>query len=356
MNAVIDSVRDDHASSAPPVRAPHRTQRFRTLLRRELWEHKGGFFWAPMIAGGVFLLLALMGIGIGEVTRQKFAGNAVDIEGRSGLTIGMLDLSDVTGQLDAKDLVELGKAVDITLLMAVTWPMIVLAFVVFFYCLGALYDERKDRSVLFWKSLPVSDRDTVLSKVVGATVLAPVIATVAGLLTMLGLLVICSLAILAYGGNPVTLLWAPGHPFRMAMQLVASIPVFAVWALPTVGWLMLCSAWARSKPFLWAIMIPVFAGIFVTWFRLMNLFDQGAGWFWQHVVARMLLSTVPGSDLFYRGPNSGITDDSFERIDQLLSLSNTYAAFLRPEMWIGAAAGIAMLLVAVRLRRWRDEG
>ena len=56
-----------------------------------------------------------------------------------------------------------------------------LGFVVFFYCLGSLYDERKDRSVLFWKSLPVSDRDTVLSKALSALVVAPTLAIAVGI-------------------------------------------------------------------------------------------------------------------------------------------------------------------------------
>ena len=59
----------------------------------------------------------------------------------------------------------------------------------------------------------------------------------------------------------------------MAGGMLAWIPVYALWALPTVGWLMLCSAWARSKPFLWAVMIPMFAGIFVSWFDLMRGFN-----------------------------------------------------------------------------------
>ena len=61
--------------------------------------------------------------------------------------------------------------------------------------------------------------------------------------------------------------------------------MYALWALPTVGWLMFCSAWARSKPFLWALMIPIFAGIFVGWFDLMRGFDLDAGKIWLHVVA-----------------------------------------------------------------------
>ncbi len=359
MNATLDNG-IGHDDDAPRPRADfapaHRTHIFGQLLRREFWEHKGGFFWAPMVAGGIFLLLALMGIGLGEVAKNRIPADAkVNTDGGS-FRIGTLDLGKLTENLSAKDLEEFGQGVDVTLFMATSWPLIVLAFVVFFYCLGALYDERKDRSVLFWKSLPVSDRDTVLSKVVSAAVMAPLLATAAGVITMFGFLLVASLVVLAHGGNPMTLLWGPGSPLAIAGKLVASLPVYAVWALPTIGWLLLCSAWARSKPFLWAVMIPLFAAIFVSWFDLMALFDLDSTWFWKHVFGRALFSTVPGSDIFFRDDAFAMANDGIEDFRQMLSLRVAYSAFLRPDIWIGAVAGMAMILAAIRLRRWRDEG
>src|SRR3546814_6182950 len=96
-------------------------------------------------------------------------------------------------------MVEVPQGVDRTALLSSSWPFIGLAFVGFFYCLGALYDERKDRSVLFWKSLPVSDAQTVLSKVGSAVVVAPVLAVIASLVTMIGFLVMLSIAVLFHG-------------------------------------------------------------------------------------------------------------------------------------------------------------
>jgi ABC-2 type transport system permease protein len=353
MNAAADSLPVD---PAPARRAsPHKTHRFALLLRREFWEHKGGFFWAPMVAGGIFLLLALMGIVVGEVARMRAADHEVSIDGTS-VTIGSLDFGMLTSKIRPEDMKHLGDAVDMSLFMALSWPLIVLAFVVFFYCLGALYDERKDRSVLFWKSLPVSDAETVLSKVVSAGVVAPLLALAAGIVTMFGFLLLASIFVLAHGGNPMKLLWGPGNPLTIAAQLAAWIPVYAIWALPTVGWLLLCSAWSRSKPFLWAIMIPLFAGIFVSWFDIMQLFNLDSTWYWKNIFGRALFSTVPGSDLFYRAKDFVIADDGMDRFRQLLSVRVTYGALLRPEAWTGAIAGIAMIFGAIRLRRWRDEG
>lgn len=317
---------------------------FKWLLKREFWESKGGFFWAPMIAGIVFIAINIMGF----IT-------ALVMGSRQNIQVSGVNIGDLTREVLAEDAVALGQGLDISLYMAATWPMMVLPFVVFFYCLGALYDDRRDRSVLFWKSLPISDRDTVLSKVVTATVVAPVIAIVAAVLTMLAFLVVLSIFVLAHGGNPFTLVIGPASPLTVAFNVLLWIPVYAVWALPAVGWLLLCSAWARTKPFLWAVMLPLAAWLMVFWFGLMRLFDLGAGWFGFHIVGRLLLSVGLGSDLLYRDW-SGVSIDSPEELLQAFSGGFAFHSFALPHMWLGALAGAVMVVIAIRLRRWRDEG
>ena len=331
------------------IAAPHPTHKLQLLLKREFWEHKGGFFWAPLVAGAISLLLTTMGIIVAEVVaRRALAEGKFD----GDVKINGLDLGAITGRLDAEQMSQLASGIDMSLFMSASWPFIVLGFVVFFYCLGALYDDRKDRSVLFWKSLPVSDRDTVVSKALSALVVAPVVATAAGLVTMVGFLLILSLLVLAHGGNPYTFVWGPGSPLDIVVKLIAAIPVYALWALPTVGWLMLCSAWARSKPFLWAVMIPVFAAIFVGWFDIMNLFNLDTMWFLKHITGRSLLSVFPG---FWLSASDSLKINGPDDVSQILSLSHTYSVLKSPQLWIGAVAGIAMLVGAIRLRRWRDD-
>ncbi|QDA58402.1 hypothetical protein FHQ07_01385 [Thermomonas aquatica] len=340
--------------------APHATHKFKLLLKREFWEHKGGFFWAPIWAGGISLVLTLMALVVGEVAaRRAVASGKMSFDG--DININGLDLSALTSKMDAADLQKLAGGIDISTVMSSAWPLIVLAFVVFFYCLGSLYDERKDRSVLFWKSLPVSDRDTVLSKAASALLVAPLIAVGVAIACMFGFLLLVSAFVLLHNGNPLTLVWGPGNPLQLAGSMLATIPVYALWALPTVGWLLLCSAWSKSKPFLWAIMLPVFAGIFISWFDIMNVFNLESGWFWKNIVARGLLSAVPGTwfDVAHID-NAHITSSEaarqIESVHQLLSLQTTYSVLLTPQLWIGAAVGAAMIYAAMRLRRWRDEG
>lgn len=348
MNAAIDTL-----PARAPVAAPHRTHKFKLLLKREFWEHKGGFFWAPLVAGGVFLLLTVMGMIMAVVAKERAGSRYVHIDGES-FKVGALDLSSLMNRLGPEEMRHLSGALDLTLFMAAGWPLIVLGFVVFFYCLGSLYDDRKDRSVLFWKSLPLSDTQTVLSKAVSATLVAPAVAVVAGVLTMLGLMLLLGLFVMLLGGNPLTI-WGLTNPLDVAATLLACVPVYALWALPTVGWLMFCSAFSRTKPFLWALMIPVFAGILVGWFDLMQLFNLDTAWFWRNVVGRALLSVAPGS--WFDVAEFGTTDlDGPGAVRDIINLRTVYSTLATRELWLGVAAGAALIAAAIRMRRWRDEG
>ncbi len=360
MNTSVQSTTIDDVEHPRAMRAePHATHKLKLLLKREFWEHKGGFYWAPIWAGGISLVLTLMALIFGEVVARRaiaegtFHGDSLG----SNININGLDLSVLTSKMDAKSMQDLAGGIDLSMLSASMWPMFVLGFVVFFYCLGTLYDERKDRSVLFWKSLPVSDRDTVLSKVVSALVVAPTLAIGAAIVTMFIFLIMISAFVLLHNGNPMQLIWSPGSPLKVAANLIACIPVYALWALPTVGWLMLCSAWSRSKPFLWAILLPVFSWIIVAWFGLMNVFSLDAGWYGRNIVARGLVSVFPGS--WYL--NSTVRDHvsthvrSPGDIASALQVGKSWVVFGTADLWIGALVGAVMIFAAIRLRRWRDD-
>lgn len=336
----MSTVMATNATASRP--ASHPVHKLKWLLRREFWEHKGGFLWAPVWAGGISLLLTLMALIFGQVAAKR-AG---------GISINGLDLRQLTDNMSGEEMARFADAVTMSLASAAFWPLIVLGFVVFFYCLGTLYDERKDRSVLFWKSLPVSDRDTVLSKLASALLVAPAIAVVVGAACMVAFLLMLSMFAGLHGVNPLQFL-QPGRLLANIGLLLALVPVYAVWALPTVGWLLLCSAWARSKPFLWAIMIPVFAGIFISWFDVMDLFRLESSWFWKNIVARGLLSVFPGT---WVDVMDLTTLSRGDMPSHAALLRSSYGVFATPQAWIGAAAGIAMILAAIRLRRWRDEG
>ncbi|MFC5525674.1 hypothetical protein ACFPPA_07945 [Rhodanobacter ginsengisoli] len=314
---------------------------FYWLVKREFWEHRGGFFWAPIITGGVFLLLNIMGIITAEVLG---ASHGISIGASGGL-------KQVIAQMDAGDMSKVGLALDVAMYSAMGLLIVVLGFVVFFYCIGALYDDRRDRSILFWKSLPISDASTVLSKVVSATVLAPVIAVIAGIVVgMLQLLIVA--VTLSFHGINVWQLLVLAHPFKVMFNLIGYIPLYVLWALPSVGWLLLCSAWARNKPFLWAVALPVATGLLISWFGIMGLFNLPTTWFWRNVVQRSLLSVFPGTGSLFGGmPHHVSNIDGLNALD----LGSTYQLLGSPNLWIGVVAGAALLVGAIWFRRWRDD-
>lgn len=317
-------------------------RKLKWLIKREWWEHKGSFFWAPLIAGAISLILTLLMLVITQIliSKGEIINRNVEI---NNFKLGDL-LQDKLGQMSPEDMRIYGEAVTSSLLLAGIWPVIIFGFAVFFYFLGALYDERRDRSILFWKSLPLSDTQTVLSKLITALVCAPLCASVIGLASGLGFGLLLSLFILVNGGDPFSLYWAYLAPQQLLLGVFGWIPVYILWALPTVGWLLLCSAWARSAPFLWSLLVPILSGIAVSMFSTLGYSSTP---FWQHVVLRLLGSAWPGSHMLGLA-QSPLTGDIY-------SLWSGTQMFARPALWIGVAAGIGMIALAIRLRRWRAE-
>ncbi len=313
------------------------------LVKREYWEHKGGFFWAPVVISAIMTFF---------VAASLFA--AVALGSKHGMHINGQQVTNLSSAMSPQDKTEFANALA-TGYMASSAPLfMVLGFVVFFFCLGALFDERKDRSVLFWKSLPVSDEATVLSKLVIALGVAPLITlAVATIASGITLLLICIATAFA-GLNVFGTLLATPALYLTPFQVAAMLPVYIVWALPTVGWLMMVSAWARTKPFLWAVGVPVLTGALLSWFNAMFDFNWRIEWFWQNIVGRGLLSVAPGSWFAFTDVSNGLVVNKGGDLASMVKQS--WMVFGSPTLWIGAVAGAAMIYAAIRLRRWRDEG
>ncbi|MBN8225113.1 MAG: ABC transporter permease [Xanthomonadales bacterium] len=333
-----------NATLASPAKAavPHGTAKLKWLLRREYWENRGGFFWAPLITGAIILGLYLILAVIGSIAARRSMGY-------SGLVFDEADPQKISQAL--------GVVGDSMLLGGVMLACVVLAFVVFFYALGSLYDDRRDRSVLFWKSLPVSDSQMVLSKAVWALVLAPLLAVGIGLLIGVALWLISALTITVNGLPAAHGVFTQSHPLRIIGGVVASLPVYMFWALPTIGWLMFCSAWARSKPFLWAVLVPVLACVVISMTTILPGVDIAHDKVWYTLVYRGLLSVAPGA--WYPAIDGAIdTSASINSPGNLagaIDLARNWHAFASADLWIGVAVGIGFIAAAIRLRRWRDE-
>jgi ABC-2 type transport system permease protein len=332
-----------NTTSTPATITP--TSKFVWLLKREFWEYRGSFLWAPAITATVMLVIMMMALLTAEVFGRQH-----------GLNMGGIRIDELSKHLDASDFEKAHAGIDIGLLSMGMPIAMVLFIVTFFYCLGSLYNDRADRSVLFWKSMPLSDTETVLAKVVMVAFVAPLFAIASMIALQLGFLVLMSLYTLMHGLNVLSLFWSPTHLVALWVKLLVVVPVNALWALPSIGWLMMCSSYARSKPFLWA-MVPIVAGFLVSWMGLMQSMALTTGWFWRFIVGRALLSLVPGSWMdavaLYEIKRSG--DNAPEAIANLLSFDAIGTALTTPDLWIGAAAGAAMIAAAVYFRRGRIE-
>jgi ABC-2 type transport system permease protein len=313
------------------------------LIRREMWEHKGMLVWAPTVVAGLIAAMASLAL---------FLGRNISF----GHEAGQTQVGTVTIEGHMRDQVIDGMA---QTYMAAAVPLyLMLGFLVFFYCLGALHDERRDRSLLFWKSLPVSDHMTVFSKAMLALVITPLIITAIAIVLSVFVVLCACTVLLMHGTNLFSGLLGSPDFYLTPLRVLGMLPVYLLWALPTVGWLLLVSSMARSKVFLWAVGIPVVSALLLLWAeRSLNL-AVNAGWFIEKIVDRILLGVVPGSWFLFELHSDTVAglagkQELFQANTLLAASWNTLGT---ASAWLGAIAGVAMLAGATWMRRRREEG
>ncbi len=269
-------------------------------VRRELWENRSVYI-APLIVAAVVLV---------------------------GFLISTITVPRRIGGLSPLDLV----------LMPYTIPasMILLTgFIVgVFYCLDALNGERRDRSILFWKSLPVSDLTTVLSKASIPLAVQPLLSFAVALATQLVVLLLSTVVLLLNGIDPAVL-WTR-LPLQMPLVMFYGLIVHVLWFAPIYGWLLLVSAWARRATFLWAA-LPFFAA-----FAIEKVAFGTSG------VASMLKYRLEGAMV------EAFVDNAARVPILRLSQLDPFGFLSSPGLWIGLVFAAACLAAAVRLRRSRE--
>jgi ABC-2 type transport system permease protein len=316
------------------------------LVKREYWEHRGGFLWAPVWITGVILVFTVLGILSAEAFHSS-----------SNVHMGF-SLDDLRNNISQADWSEAGNALDMAQFVFGAVTSVGVFFVLFFYLLGALYDDRRDRSVLFWKSLPVSDTATVASKALAAMVLAPVLAFVVATAAYLVFLLIVTLWAGAHGLNALPAVFA-AHPLGMLWRLVLTLPVSALWALPAIGWLLFWSAYVRSKPFLWAVLIPLGVLMLNWWLGKLGAPHVPDDLHLAGIMGRLLFSIMPGSWLKADGSTvlgSHISQSlNPDHVVSTFDPSNVYGLLATPNLWIGVVAGLALTAGAIYYRQRRIE-
>jgi ABC-2 type transport system permease protein len=308
MSTISDSNSVPHGMHAVQAAAPVRTQPFYWSMRRELWEHRSVYI-APLAVAGIILF---------------------------GYLIRLARLPQIVQH--AQNLPWWKQYLEIALPFAIAAASIIVTgfIVAVFYCLGALGNERRDRSILFWKSLPVSDLTTVLSKACIPLFVIPVVVVVVAIATQLIMLLAGSVVLMARGPGPSTLWthWPLIQAFGLVIYLVV---VGTLWYAPIYGWLLMVSAWARRMTFLWAVLTPVGLAIVE---RI--AFDT-------NYVGLLLRYRLKGFlDLAFREPPRDT-----HTIDPM-ALITPANFFSSPGLWIGLVVAAAFIAAAVWLRRGRE--
>ena len=274
-------------------------------VKRELWENRSLFI-APLAVAAVMPFGFLIST-IGMPQRRR----------------AVLLLDPVQQQA------VIGRPYD-----AAAMILIVTAFIVaVFYCLDALHGERRDRSILFWKSLPVSDRTTVLAKATIPLVVLPAIIFAIIIASQFIMLLLSTIVLLPSGLAGTT--WTRFNLIQQSLILLYGLIALALWHAPIYGWLLLVSSWARRATFLWAV-LPLFA---------IAIFEKLAFNSWRFGL--MLRSRVLGF------ASEAFAYNKYGSLDSLTQL--TPGRFLgSPGLWIGLILAAIFLAAATRLRRNRE--
>jgi ABC-2 type transport system permease protein len=306
MNSPSDTMPESFGSEPIAPAALAATRPFYWSVRRELWEYRSVYL-APLAIGGVILL---------------------------GFFFVLIHLPQTMRAAMTLDPMKQRDAIAQPFEIAAALVMGTAFLVSIFYALDALYGERRDRSILFWKSLPVSDLTTVLAKASVPLLFLPIIALVITLVTEAIILSLSSV-VLAASGLSVATFWEILQPLPvLGMLLYHLVTVHMLWYAPLYAYLLLVSAWSRRAPFLWAVLPPLAVGIFEkvafhTSYFANFIADRVGG-------AREAVDSMQGDMPFHPGVHL------------------TPGAFLAmPGLWGGLVFAAIFLVVAARVRRYR---
>lgn len=300
MNTPSNTVNESQLGIPPAVLSA--TRPFYWSLRKELWEYRSIYLAPLAIAGVVLLGFVFVLVGLPQTMRGALA----------------LDPSN------QRDAISQPFEVVAGLIMAASF------IVSFYYAIDTLYGERRDRSILFWKSLPVSDLTTVLAKAFVLLLLLPTISVVITVVTE-AIVLAFSIAVLAAHGLSVAAFWTLFQPIQTMNALLYHIAtVHILWYAPMYCWLLLVSAWSKRAPLLWAL-LPPFAIV---------VFERVA--FHTSYFQSFLQNRLGGGN---DGSSGGMLDPEMRM--------PIFHFMITPGLWYGLLFAAAFLVVAARLRRAR---
>lgn len=295
------------------------------LVRRELWEHRSIVIAPTVIA----VLVSLMAV-TGHVTVSAF-DQVIDLA-----IIGASNLGAA----------ERGAAINVMLIGISSLFALAMAVLSFFYALDALYAERKDRSILFWRSIPCTDSETVLSKLAVAILVIPAVTMAAIVVTHVAVLAVTGIWVEVRGADAGHLIWS-ATPF-LDNWVATLVVIFALplWLSPFIGWFLFVSAFAKRSPFLVGLLpiliLPMLEKTLIgTTLLARAIFVRSAN--------IPLFRGLRTGDLFFyegNGPAEGLA---------LLKLLDLGRFLGSPGLWLGLVVCGLFTAAAVYVRRYRDD-
>jgi ABC-2 type transport system permease protein len=297
---------------------------FVALLRRELWEHRSLII-VPLVLAGLVLSGSLYGLVRGT-SLIGAAAHSSEIEEALGdpradqiIAAGYLGFSAVFG--------------------------CVLFVVVLLYLADCLYADRRDRSILFWKSLPVSDTATVLSKLATGLVVAPALTLVIAFATTILIAIMGTIALSVWGISGASVLWSP-LPILQSMLTVPAIGgLILLWYAPVAAWFVLASAFAPRAPLMWTALPPLALIVLEQVTLQTTRFAEFLGERMSAVYPRIF-----NADEF---AGYGVRDGAI--MITRPALSDVFAYLTSLDVWGGVAVAAVFTVAAIALRRYRDE-
>ncbi len=263
-----------------------------TLVKREFWEHRGAFVIMPTALAGLLIVAMIVGLlavsrggidlSINDQDVEIFQSNSQsldeDIERsieksvtksiETSRKVKKSEERHIVIQFDEGDALVLSnsesevseffdenkESLDAGLHGIHFAFLITSWFVVLVYLLNTLYADRRDRSILFWKSMPVSETQTVLTKLAVGLVAVPLVATAASWVVQLVYAVMAMIVASKMGQDPWLVIVPNLHILSAFIKQIGLVLYLSLWALPVCAWLMLASAYAKRSPFIVAVL------------------------------------------------------------------------------------------------------
>jgi ABC-2 type transport system permease protein len=378
---------------------------FWTLMKREYLDHRGGMFWTPLVVSTVMSILMVIaavqilthvngnvtfntsddfntGMADGTVTKPDGSvitketkllpdgskQKTVTVKDKNGeqrvrvtvdvnengdqsggnINLNGVDFHDMKGlagslnHMSSKDRLDGARTYGAMTSAIGASALLISLFVVPFLLLSSLFDERQDRSILFWKSMPVSDRKTVLTKLLANSAGTFAIALAFGMVVHFITLIVTTLVASHYGFNSVGDLWHLPTIASAWVNWILLALLYLMWALPVYAWLMLVSAASPRAPFLFAFLIP--GGL-----ALLEVASFKSHFVVDHFLGRLI--GAPLAQAFDKMSHA----EKFPGGPEMLSKTREMllANFVQPELWIGILVAAALLYATIEVRKRR---